>query len=74
MAKLTQEQEKDIQDRKTKFVAGYQELCKKYRCDLIGVPQFAPVSDMAFGVICPVMPIDTKYLDIPSPIQKENIL
>lgn len=69
MQDLTDEQKKDVEDRKQKFVEEYSKLVEKYEIDFNQQPFFVPVAQGMWAISLVAEPTDKKYLSVPSPIQ-----
>lgn len=67
-------EEKNVEDRKIKFVKAFEELEKIHKIKLIGVPQYVPSGQQGFNTSIMLVPIDMKNRSIPSPMNDEEII
>lgn len=66
---LTDEQQKDVEERTKQFVERYQALVTELQIDFGQMPQYVPLGNGLFGTIIFNQPTDKKYLSIPSNLE-----
>lgn len=66
---LTDEQQKDVEERTKQFLDGYTKLVEETQIDFGQMPQFVPIQQGLFSVMIFNQPQDKRYLPVPSPIQ-----
>lgn len=72
MNNLTEEQQKDVDERATKFKEKYAALAAEFQMDFICYPQLVPTQEGHFVTIVNMQIVDRKYTPVPSPIIKEK--
>lgn len=65
---LTEEQQKDIQERRDSFLKEYNDLCEKYMMEHVSGPVLTTVGANLFAITLVSDIRDTKYLPQKSPI------
>jgi len=69
---LTEEQQKDIEDRVKSFTEKYKALTEEYQVDFLSYPQFIQIGQGVFGTSMNIQLVDKKYTPIPSPLNKND--
>lgn len=62
MEPLTEEQQKDINERVEGFRTGYLELVKQFEVDFVSYPQYQQQADGTYSTIPTLTVVDKKYL------------
>jgi len=60
---------KESDVRCKKFLAEYEELCRKYNVELMSFPQFMPSGKQGFTISTFIQPVDKSDAPIPSPME-----
>lgn len=68
MPQLTDEEQKDSQERQAAFIKEYEGLIEKYQHDFISYPVLLPTESGAFEVRVQTQAVDKKYRPVPSNI------
>lgn len=66
MNTLTEEQQKEVEERTAVFLEEYKALIDKHQMDFISFPVFVPNERGSFEVMLQTQPMDKKYAPVPS--------
>lgn len=72
MEKLTEEQQKDVEERIGAFMKDYEELIKRHQIDFVSYPVWLPTATGIFETRIQTSPMDRKYMPVKSPFIKEK--
>jgi len=66
--KLTEEQIKDVEERRKAFTEDYLALVEKYQVDMMSYPQMAQTPRGSFDITVTTFVADRKYAPVRSPV------
>lgn len=69
---LTEEQQKDVEERIAEFMKRYHAAVEELQVDLIRYPQYMQIGPEEFATRVVVQPMDKKYLPVPSPLANDG--